>query len=418
MQKKKTDLFYEWNDERETRFWEKTRIFDLTLQEALHAQGVKKPAMHEKLELLTLMDALQIDDVCTGSPVSSKQASEDVEQMARFVAEKGLSIRLACCARPLKDEVARAADISRNAGISMTLRLISGSEPQALVGWKNAAKFTMQNRLDEVKASVGFAVNGGMDVAFGMENTVEYHPDLVMPFYQAAMESGASRLIITDNMGVADSDTTRRWVKLFKRFKQSSGDGRISLEWSGGNKRGLAMSNVLTALEEGIDGIHATALGLGEHTGGTALEQLLVNLKLLGARDCNLSCLKDYITAAARILAYDIPINLPIVGSNAFSTATGVHAAAIIKAKKMGDDWLADTVYSSVPAGELGFEQQIGIGPMSGRANVQYLLARNQIGDEHLLEEIFQRAKTAERDLAKEDIRKIFSKYGYRMKTA
>jgi len=74
-----------------------------------------------------------------------------------------------------------------------------------------------------------------------------------------------------------------------------------------------------------------------------------------------------------------IPDNYPVVGRDAFRTATGVHAAAVIKAQRKGDAWLADRVYSGVPAGLVGREQGIEVGPMSGESNVVYWLDRHGI---------------------------------------
>ena len=68
-----------------------------------------------------------------------------------------------------------------------------------------------------------------------------------------------------------------------------------------------------------------------------------------------------------------MPPNYPVLGDDAFRTATGVHAAAIIKAEAKGADWLADRVYSGVPASLVGRKQGIEIGPMSGLSNVKHL---------------------------------------------
>ena len=75
---------------------------------------------------------------------------------------------------------------------------------------------------------------------------------------------------------------------------------------------------------------------------------------------------------------WQIPLNYPLVGRDAFRTATGVHAAAIVKAMQKGDVWLADRVYSGVPAGMFGRHQEIGIGFMSGASNVGYWLRQRE----------------------------------------
>jgi 2-isopropylmalate synthase len=111
---------------------------------------------------------------------------------------------------------------------------------------------------------------------------------------------------------------------------------------------------------------------------------------------------------AARATGYTVPINYPLAGKDAFRTATGVHAAAIIKAQRKGDRWLADRIYSGVPAAEFGKEQEIEVGPMSGLSNVKHWLARHEIpAEEPLARAVLARAKTSERTLTEPELRQI-----------
>ncbi|MGE0354537.1 MAG: hypothetical protein AB7Q69_15070 [Gemmatimonadales bacterium] len=93
------------------------------------------------------------------------------------------------------------------------------------------------------------------------------------------------------------------------------------------------------------------------------------------------------------------------VGTDAFRTGTGVHASAIIKAKQKGDDWLADRVYSSVPASEFGLRQRIEISPLSGLSNVKHWLAEHGYDpeDDALAQALFQAAKTSDHVLADDE---------------
>ena len=135
------------------------------------------------------------------------------------------------------------------------------------------------------------------------------------------------------------------------------------------------------------------------------MDLLLVNLKLLGWIDRDLTKLGDYCRVAAEALGVPIPDNYPVVGTDAFETATGVHAAAVIKAFKKGDAWLADRIYSGVPAGEFGFRQTIRIGPMSGKSNVIYWLESRGIpADDARVERIITAAKSSDRLLEDAEI--------------
>ena len=183
---------------------------------------------------------------------------------------------------------------------------------------------------------------------------------------------------------------------------------KIRVDWHGHCDRGLAIANSMAALVAGAECVHACALGLGERVGNTQMDQMLVNLKLMGIppwAEQDLSKLKEYCQAVSRATGVPIPANYPVVGEDAFRTATGVHAAAIIKAFKKSDPMLANTVYSGVPSHLFGLEQVIEVGPLSGRSNVQYWLERHDIPvTEELVLRIFDTAKKASRVLTDEEI--------------
>jgi 2-isopropylmalate synthase len=182
----------------------------------------------------------------------------------------------------------------------------------------------------------------------------------------------------------------------------------VAIDWHGHRDRGLDMGNTLAAIEAGATRVHGTALGIGERVGNTPIEQLLVNLKLLGMRNDDLSRLPDYVELVAQATGVPMPVNTPIVGRDAFRTATGVHAAAVIKAQKKGDRWLADRVYSGVPASWLGRAQEIEVGAMSGTSNVvYYLTARRLPKTPEVVQAVMRAAKNSSKVLKEEEIRDI-----------
>jgi 2-isopropylmalate synthase len=187
----------------------------------------------------------------------------------------------------------------------------------------------------------------------------------------------------------------------------------VKVDWHGHNDRGLGVINTITAMTSGADRVHATALGIGERVGNCSMDQLLVNLRLMGYIDTDLSGLRRYVEAASHATGVPIPGNYPIFGDDAFRTATGVHAAAIIKARKKGEDWLADRIYSGVPAAMVGSRQRIEIGFMSGVSNVaHWLVERGFEPTEHLVEEILRAAKERDRVLTDDDVLQIIKFLG------
>ena len=144
--------------------------------------------------------------------------------------------------------------------------------------------------------------------------------------------------------------------------------------------------------------------------GNTSMDLLLANLKLLGFIDNDLTLLPEYVQKVSDSCHVPIPRNYPIFGTDAFETATGVHAAAVIKAFRKGDRWLANRVYSGVPADEFGLSQKISVGPMSGKSNVIFWLEQRGIEPtEVIVGKIFDHAKKSDRILSDKELLSLVS---------
>ena len=128
----------------------------------------------------------------------------------------------------------------------------------------------------------------------------------------------------------------------------------------------------------------------------------------------DLSRLADYCRVASQCIGIPLPTNYPVFGTDAFETSTGVHAAAIIKAEAKGDAWLADRVYSSVPASLVGRQQEIEIGPMSGLSNVKHWLRSHghDAQNEALCRAVFDAAKASDHTLSTEEIEALIGTIG------
>jgi isopropylmalate/homocitrate/citramalate synthase len=133
-----------------------------------------------------------------------------------------------------------------------------------------------------------------------------------------------------------------------------------------------------------------------------------VNLRLMGLRSNDLTPLRAYCQKIAAATLTTIPPNYPVFGKDAFRTATGVHAAAIIKALRTHDRDLADAIYSGVPAHLVGLEQIVEVGPMSGKSNVIYWLSRHGIPEtDEVVNRIFEAAKQSHRVLTDDEVRAL-----------
>jgi 2-isopropylmalate synthase len=182
----------------------------------------------------------------------------------------------------------------------------------------------------------------------------------------------------------------------------------VGIDWHGHRDRDLATVNTLAALDAGATRLHGAAIGIGERVGNTPMDILIVNLVLMGYIERDLSALVDYCEAVSAATGVPIPPNYPIVGRDAFRTATGVHAAAVIKAFRKNDQELVDAVYSGVPASLVGREQEIDVGPMSGKSNVIFWLERRGIlATDELVERIFAAAKKSDSVLSEASMRAL-----------
>ncbi|HXK17778.1 MAG TPA: 2-isopropylmalate synthase, partial [Polyangiaceae bacterium] len=243
----------------------------------------------------------------------------------------------------------------------------------------------------------------GLPVTFVTEDTTRTPPETLRRLFELAIEHGATRLCLCDTVGAASSDGTRRLVA-FARQLVAGASRHVGLDWHGHDDRGLGLANALSAIEAGVERVHATALGVGERVGNTPLELLMANLALLRGTEPDATPLREYSEHFASALGVTIPENHPLVGANAFRTATGVHAAAIVKALNQSEG-LADRVYSSVPVSRFVSGHDIRIGYMSGTSNVVHWLKRHSIEpSEILVTRILERARSANRVLRDDEV--------------
>jgi len=375
---------------------------DETLRDGLQSPSVRDPSLDEKVELLHLMDRLGIETADIGLPGAGPRQQEAVERLCCEIRDAGLKITANCAARTLLVDIEPIVEISQRTGVPIEVCAFIGSSPIR----QYAEEWDLERMLQHTRESIEFAVGEGLEVMYVTEDTVRAVPDDLRVLLTAGIEAGARRLCLCDTVGAAVPQGVRNLVSWVVRLIEELGMAdEVGIDWHGHRDRGLDLANTLAAIEAGATRVHGTALGVGERVGNTAMEQILVNLKLLGWRDDDLSCLPEYVEKTASYLDVPVAVNAPIVGRDAFRTATGVHAAAVIKARRKGDSWLADRVYSGVPAGLIGREQLIEISHMSGASNVLHYLETHDLpGGEDVVQAVLHAAKGSKRALTEEEV--------------
>lgn len=392
---------YDWNLGRHAP--RPTRPFELndeTLRDGLQSPSVLHPSIDTKREILHLMAALRIESANIGYPGASQRALDDVVALAQEIESARLPIRLNCAGRTTEADIIPIAKAQDRAGVAIDAALFLGSSPirQYAEGWD------IEFLLKTIDQAITLARRLGLEVMFVTEDTTRARPGHLRQLYTTAIRCGARRICLADTVGHVTPWGVRKLVQYMRRVVREAGED-VKIDWHGHRDRGLDVLNSLAAIEAGVDRVHACALGIGERVGNTSMDLLLVNLKLLGWRDQDLSALPRYCETVAKAVGIPIPPNYPVLGKDAFETSTGVHAAAILKAFRKGDHWLANRVYSGVPAEEVGRRQVISIGPMSGQANVLFWIQQRQIEPTpELIDIILNAAKRSNRVLRDDEI--------------
>ena len=408
-----SELIYDWNRVLPKSLQTAVPVLlnDETLRDGLQSPSVRDPSIPEKIKILHLMEALGINSLDLGLPGAGPRALEHSEALAREIARHKMKIRANCAARTHENDIRPIADIVQRTGLNIAAATFIGSSPirRYTEGW------TEEFLLQTTEKAVKYAVSLGLEVTYVTEDTSRCDPETVKRLYSTAINCGARAIVVCDTAGHATPMGAYALIKfVLDEIVKPSGE-KIRVDWHGHCDRGLAVANSIAALLAGAQCVHACALALGERVGNTQMDQMLVNLKLMGIPPWNqqdLTRLKDYCQVVSQATGVPIPPNYPVFGEDAFRTATGVHAAALIKAYKKNDVELANAVYSGVPAHVFGLEQIIDIGPMSGKSNVLFWLERHGLpANDGLVDRIYKRAKSSDHTLSQAEIRECVAEY-------
>ena len=377
---------------------------DETLRDGLQSPSARNPSIDQKIELLSYMERLGIQKVDLGLPGAGPFHRDHINAMLSHINEESFNIRPGAAVRTLMSDIEPLVEMQSQHEMQIQASAFLGTSPirQYTEGW------TIEKLVTTMEKAVSYAVENDVPVMFVTEDTTRSKPEDVKLIYQRALELGVRRICVCDTCGHVTPNGVKKLLNFIdEEVIKDAGYHRSEIEvnWHGHQDRGLGVANNIAAVEAGADVIHGTALGVGERAGNAPLDQTLVNLKLMGVIDNDLSLLDEYVRKANQYIEVPLPRNYPVFGKDAFETGTGVHASAVIKAMKKGDDWLADRVYSGVPAGDFGLKQIIRIGHMSGRSNIIWWLEHNGIdADENLVEYLFEVAKQQKRNMLDSEI--------------
>ncbi len=397
------NIVYDWNVEGAQRpALPRVELHDETLRDGIQCPSVTDPSIETKADVVRKLAALGVYSVNVGLPGAGPRAVADSRTLVELVRDEQLPIRVGCAARTHPNDIAPIIEISEATGVPVEIMTFLGSSPIRML----AESWEEPRLLELTRTAVRLGVSAGLPVSFVTEDTVRSHPTTLRRLFDVAVEEGAQRLVLCDTVGHSTPPGVRNLVGFVDHHLRGLGvRDQVKLDWHGHNDRGLSLINALAAVEAGCDRVHGTVLGIGERVGNTPLDLMLVNLKLLGFIDNDLSAMAELVDVASRACRWPIPVNYPVFGKDAFRTGTGVHAAAVIKAIKKGDTALADRVYSGVPASWFGRQQEIEIGHMAGDSNIIYwLTSRGYAPADALVARIRTAAKSSNRVLEEAEV--------------
>jgi 2-isopropylmalate synthase len=378
------------------------QLDDETLRDGLQSPSVRAPTIDEKLRILHLIDDLGIECADIGLPGAGPRVVEDVERLVREIVSAKLHVRPNCAARTVLADIRPIVEIAQRTGRQLEVAAFIGSSPLR----QYAESWTLDFLERSTAEALSFAVKEGLTVFFVTEDTLRADPASLRLLYTTAVRAGASRICVADTVGHATPHGARAVVQFALRLLRELETDDVGVDWHGHDDRGLAVANSIAACQAGATRLHGTGLGVGERTGNAPMDLLLVNLALLGYRPADLTKLPAYCQAVSDATGVPIPAKYPVVGRDAFRTATGVHAAAIAKAGRKGDAPAVDAVYSGVPAALVGREQEIDVGPLSGKWNVIFWLEKRGVtASDELVDRILARGKRSRTTLTEEEIR-------------
>ncbi len=355
-----SDLLFSWEGEG-ARNLATVAVEDDT-RDALQCVAARQPSREERVSLLELSAQVGVEVSFLGFPAAGREELELCTALAQHAVEAGLHSELVVMSRADRDDLKAALRVRELSGAPVIVDLYVATSELRMVVEDWTADLVLQ-RLEKVARE---AREEEIEVRIAFEDSTRTKPDRLREAINVALGSGATSIVLNDTVGASLPDGARRHIAFARKAIEEAGVADVQLVWHGHNDKGLALANALAAAEAGATLISGTFLGIGERAGNIPLEQLLLLLAEAGG-GYRLDLLPELCDLVSRCFEVPIPDDAPLVGGNAFATAAGTHAAAVLKAREFGHDF-EDAVYSAVNASALGRSQELIVGPHSGRA--------------------------------------------------
>ncbi|MFI9422205.1 LeuA family protein [Streptomyces achromogenes] len=391
------DILFTWNERLPAGT--SVEIEDDTLRDGLQASFIRKPTVEEKAELFRMSAGIGARHAVVGFPASSPAEFSDSRRLLSVIRDDGLPLMPWFLGRAVREDLEPMLRLRDHFGADVGAAFFIGTSPIR----RHVEKWDMAQIMERITGTMEYLEKVGLPFSFSVEDASRTPPDELRDMVELAVRYSAYSIAVCDTVGESTPAGVHRLVGFVKSLIKDRGS-HVKILWHGHNDRGLGLANSIAAVEAGADIVGGAFLGIGERSGNTALEQVIMYLYQNGVGNFDVKNLIPYLKKLSAATEFPIPVNMPLVGQQAFATCTGTHAAAVLKAAEIGTDF-EDYVFSSIPASELGAVQDIGVGPTSGMANATYVLRKgNMDSSEGTAEALLAHAKTQHRLMYEDEI--------------
>ncbi len=339
-------------------------IYDTTLRDGTQGEGVSL-SLVDKIKITRRLDAMGVDYIEGGYPLSNPKDVAYFKEAARLELAHA---RVCAFGMTRRRGVSAAEDGGMRA-------LVEAQTPVVTIVGKTwdlhvdeVLRVSHEENLAMIRDSVAYCREQGREVFYDAEHFFDglrANPDYALATLRAAVEGGATRLILCDTNG----GSLPAWItEAIDRVRQGLG-GEVKLGIHTHNDGGLAAANALAAVEAGCVQVQGTINGIGERCGNVDLTTVVANLRLKMGFDCLLPDATTRLTEISRFVYELANLNLyagqPFVGPAAFAHKGGMHVHAVNRLARS---------YEHVPPESVGNTRRVLVSELSGVSNLQALL--------------------------------------------
>lgn len=380
------------------------RLLDTTLRDGEQAVGVIFTP-REKKQIASLLAAIGIPAVEAGFPALGPDEKGCIRSVvdAGITLQDGTPLEIYGFARARKEDILDAADC----GVHGVVISISTSNSHLERKFRSDSSWA----LERIKEAAETAKEQGLKFIISAEDSSRTDLPFLIQFFKEAENLGADMVRYCDSLGIEDPYTTYRRIKILLE------ETNLPIEMHMHNDLGMATANALAGVRAGAKGVIGSIGGLGERTGNSAIEEIVMALKHLYGVDLGIDTsrfreIAEYIAQASQRA---IPIWKAIIGTNVFAHESGIHADGILKNPDS---------YEAFSPDEVGLERQIVIGKHSGskvlihKFDTEFGITLDETSAQELLQEVRSAAIELKRPLFTKELVLLYEEINNLKETA